>query len=145
MDKFPIVGVGGLVILDEKVLLVKRAKPPFKGLWTIPGGKVHWGETLQQALERELQEETGINVRAGEVIFAFDILGEPNDDTESLHVSQQTPHLVVIDLLAEYISGEATAGDDAAEARWFSVVELNQPARYPIQETTRTLLSRWGF
>ena len=143
MNKFPIVGVGALVVYENRVLLVKRTKPPFKELWTIPGGKVRWGESLQQAAERELLEETGIQVKAGEVIYAFDII---QTDEHNGPLSNRTHysefHYVVIDLVAEYISGEAVAGDDAAQVQWISVDDILNRSRKDIQETTLNLIQR---
>lgn len=126
----PRAGVGAIVFHQHKVLLVKRDRPPYRGQWAIPGGRIKLGETLQQAAEREILEETGIHVRAGEPVFAFDVIQQ--DDQGNC---QQ--HYVVVDLAADYLSGEPVAGDDAAEARWVSADEL---ATLPVNETTLHLL-----
>ena len=110
---FPQVGVGAVVFKDGKVLLVKRGTPPSKGLWAIPGGRLTLGETLQQAAEREILEETGIVIRAAKPIYTFDVI--ERDDAGSIQF-----HYVIVDLEAEYISGEPHAGDDADEAAWIS-------------------------
>jgi len=89
------------------------------------------GETLQQAAEREILEETGINIKAGEPVFAFDLIQRDNDGQCQLHY-------VVVDLATEYLSGDPVAGDDAAEARWVGVGEL---AELPVNETTLQLLT----
>ena len=70
----PRVGVGAIVIKDGKVLLVKRAAPPNKNMWAIPGGMLELGETIQEGAEREIFEETNIRIRAGKPIFTFDLL-----------------------------------------------------------------------
>ena len=70
----PLVAVGAVVFNQNRVLLVKRAKPPAQNQWAIPGGKVRLGETLQQAAEREIHEETGIIIRALKPIYTFDII-----------------------------------------------------------------------
>ena len=129
MNNYPLIGVGTVVIHNDRVLLVRRSKPPYSGLWTIPGGKVHWGETLQQAAERELLEETGIIARAGEVIYVFDVIDGNSANPDF--------HYVVIDLVADYVSGEPVAKDDAEQAAWFSRTDLEQK---DIQATTKTLL-----
>ena len=67
----PQVAVGAIVINDGRVLLVKRSQPPSKGLWAIPGGRVELGETLKQAAEREIIEETGLTIRAGDPVYTF--------------------------------------------------------------------------
>ena len=70
----PRVAVGAVVFKDERVLLVRRGQPPSEDLWAIPGGSVEIGETLQEAAEREILEETGITVRAGEPVYTFDVI-----------------------------------------------------------------------
>ncbi|MDH3355103.1 MAG: NUDIX domain-containing protein, partial [Chromatiales bacterium] len=70
--QLPVVGVGAIVIHEGAVLLVKRGKAPHKGEWAIPGGKLKWGETLQQGAEREILEETGIAIEAGELLYHFE-------------------------------------------------------------------------
>ncbi len=132
MPSFPQLAVGALVRHAGAVLLIKRASQPDAGQWAIPGGKVHAGETLQQAAEREIREETGITVRAGEPVFCFDLI--EHDEQGNLRF-----HYVIVDVLAEYISGEAKAADDALEAAWIQYNELDQ---YNLNSTTRKLLER---
>ena len=129
---YPVVGVGALVEHNAKVLLVKRGEPPFKGLWCIPGGKVHFGESLQEAAEREILEETGIVIKAGDPIFSFDIIDTANKD--------DMIHYVVVDLIADYVSGEIRSGSDALEVAW---VDIDNIENFTVQETTRQLLERW--
>lgn len=132
MKQYPIVGVGAVVIYNSKVLLVQRGTEPYKGLWCIPGGKVEFGETLQQASEREILEETGIVIKAKEPIYSFDIIESD---------SQGNPmHLIVIDLNAEYVSGKIRADSDALAAKWFSKDEIG---RDDVQKLTREFLERW--
>ena len=115
--KTPLAGVGAVVFHQNRVLLIKRGQPPNAGQWAIPGGRIKLGETLQQAAEREILEETGIRIKAGEPVFSFDLIQHDKQGQCELHY-------VVVDLTAEYISGEPIAGDDAAEARWISAGEL---------------------
>ncbi|MGD8667082.1 MAG: NUDIX hydrolase [Desulfobacterales bacterium] len=115
----PRVAVGAVVFKDGCVLLVRRGQPPAEDLWAIPGGSVKIGETLQQAAEREIQEETGIRIRAAEPIYTFDVI--ERDESEGIRF-----HYVIIDLLADYASGELAAGDDALEARWVSAEEITE-------------------
>jgi len=132
MNKVPIVGVGAVIIHKDSVLLVKRARPPFLHQWAIPGGKLQWGETLQQAAEREVQEETGITIVANNVVYVFDVI-QRQDGKEH--------HLVVVDLQADYISGEIQVGDDACQAAWFRPNELLSANN--IQGTTLAFLKTW--
>ncbi len=130
----PRVAVGGLIIKNERVLLVKRGKAPDKGLWAVPGGSVHLGETLQAAVEREVLEETGVVVHAEDPIFTFDAIHQ--DDAGRVRF-----HYVVIDLRAAYVSGEPAAGDDAAQCRWVSAEEGDS---LPMGVHTRRFLHRFA-
>jgi ADP-ribose pyrophosphatase len=127
---FPRVAIGAIVFKDGKVLLVRRGKPPAEDLWAIPGGRVEIGETLQAATEREILEETGITIRALEPIYTFDVI----DRDENGHPRF---HYVIVDLAADYISGEPKAGDDASGARWVSPGEMRSMR---ISSKTRQLL-----
>jgi ADP-ribose pyrophosphatase len=113
----PRVAVGAIVFKNDKVLLVRRGKPPAEDLWAIPGGRVEIGETLQEAAERELLEETGIAIRALEPVYTFDVIDRDADGRTRFHY-------VIVDLAADYISGKPRAGDDASAARWVSSEEL---------------------
>lgn len=126
----PRVAVGAVVFKDGAVLLVRRAKAPNCGLWAIPGGCVKLGETLQQAAEREILEETGVQVRAGAPVYIFDVVERDANG----HVRY---HYVIADLLAEYVHGCPQAGDDALEARWITPAEL---PTLPVSKTTVELL-----
>jgi ADP-ribose pyrophosphatase len=132
----PKVAVGAVVFKDERVLLVRRGQPPSKNLWAIPGGSVEIGETLQEAAEREILEETGIKIQAGEPVFTFDVIDR--DGTGKIRF-----HYVIVDLAADYVTGDPQAGDDAAEARWVSAQEIDE-----LQVSTPTLnllKTKFGF
>ncbi len=132
----PRVAVGAVVFKQERVLLVRRACPPGSGQWAIPGGKVRLGETMQQAAEREILEETGITIRAKDPIFFFETIDR--DDRGQVRF-----HYVIIDLAAEYAGGHLQPGDDASDVRWVSAEELQT---LPVSPATRTLLhDRFGF
>ena len=126
----PQVAVGAVVFKDGKVLLIKRGKPPARNQWAIPGGMVNLGETLQQAAEREFREETGLTIRAGEPIHTFEVIQKDAADNVIFHY-------VIIDLLAEFISGNPVAGDDAIDAQWLSPEQMRCR---DINATTRQLL-----
>jgi 8-oxo-dGTP diphosphatase len=126
----PQIAVGAIVFRDDEVLLVKRANPPGRGLWAIPGGRVKLGETLKEAARREVKEETGISIRPKEPMYVFDVI--ERDDEGGIRF-----HYVIVDLLADYLSGEPTPGTDASEARWVSSGKLKA---LPVSKTTRELL-----
>ena len=128
----PRVAVGTVVIRDGAVLLVRRAKAPSEGLWAIPGGSVELGETLQQAAERELFEETGVRVRAGQPCYAFDAVHKDASGRVRFHY-------VVVDLRAEFVAGEPRAGDDVLDARWVRPQELGSMS---VSDRTLDLLRR---
>ena len=114
--EFPRVGVGAIVIKEGKVLMVKRAAPPNKNLWAIPGGMLELGETLQEGAEREIFEETNIRIRAGQPTFTFDLLERDNEGRVYFH-------FLIVDMAAEYLSGEIKAASDALEANWVTPEE----------------------
>jgi len=126
----PQVAVGAIVIRERRVLLVKRSQPPGEGLWAIPGGRVKLGETLKEAAEREIMEETGVTIEAREPVYTFEVINNDNDGGFRFHY-------VIIDLAADYVGGEPRAGDDACEARWITPEEL---ARLPVSQTTIEVL-----
>jgi ADP-ribose pyrophosphatase len=113
----PVVAVGAIVFRQNKVLLVRRGQPPSQDLWAIPGGRVEIGETLQEAAEREILEETGIAIKALDPVYTFDYI--ERDESSNARF-----HYVIVDLMADYIGGEPRAGDDAAEVRWVAAQEL---------------------
>ncbi|RQD55690.1 NUDIX hydrolase [Desulfonatronovibrio magnus] len=115
----PRVAVGAIVRRNDSYLLVKRANNPNRGRWSIPGGKVLPGESLQVAVEREVLEETSIIVQAFDPIFTFDLI--EHDGSNNLLY-----HYVIVDLVARYIRGEIMAGTDALEAVWAHEQELDK-------------------
>ena len=112
----PVVGVGGVVIRDGKVLLIQRGKEPLKGRWVIPGGTVELGETLEQAVEREVQEETGIHVRPREVVLVFDRIERAGGEVAY--------HYVIVDYLCEDLGGTLRAGSYAQDAVFVGLGDL---------------------
>lgn len=132
----PRVAVGAVVIHEDKVLLVLRGQAPAKDMWAIPGGSVDLGETLQAAAEREVLEETGLKIKAGEVIYAFEKI--QRDEAGRVQF-----HYVILDLAAEALdpTHPLTPADDVRQAGWFSLSDLDR-LKMPVSETTRTLLQK---
>lgn len=112
----PLVGVGAVIIENDRVLLVKRGYPPLLGEWSIPGGVLEVGEMLREAAVREAREETGLAVETGELLGVFDRVLREGERIRY--------HYVLIDFLCRRISGEPCCGTDADEVRWFGVEEL---------------------
>ncbi|MFN2137321.1 MAG: NUDIX domain-containing protein [Candidatus Promineifilaceae bacterium] len=112
----PKVGVGALVTLDGKVLLVKRIMNPERGKWSIPAGFLDRGEDPRRTAEREVWEETGLRVRAGELLDVF--TNPPEQGGASIFVLYR----------ADLLGGELEAGDDAADAAFFALDKLPELA-----------------
>lgn len=128
--------MGAVVFKEDKVLLVLRGKPPAEKQWSIPGGCVELGETLQEAAEREIAEEAGISILAKKPIYTFDVI--ERDENGDIRF-----HYVIVDLAADYVSGELRAGDDAEDVNWVSLKDLNERN---VSDATRKLLAKcYGF
>jgi len=113
----PLVGVGAVIVEDGRVLLIKRGKAPLLGKWSIPGGMLELGETLRQGAEREALEETGLVVRATDLLGVFDRI-VPDETQRTLY------HYVLIDFLCERISGDVQPAGDATDTRWYAPNEV---------------------
>lgn len=114
----PLVGVGGVLFDGDAVLLVKRGRPPGKGIWAIPGGLVEVGESLAEAVAREMAEETGLEVEVGPLIDIY----ERCDRDEA---GRPVYHYIIMDYLCRAVGGELAVGSDAAEVGWFTPNELD--------------------
>jgi ADP-ribose pyrophosphatase YjhB (NUDIX family) len=108
--------VGGVVVRDGSVLLIRRGKEPLRGRWVVPGGTVELGETLEEALVREMEEETGLVVEPLEILTVFDRIQREGD--------RVVYHYVIVDFLCRWRSGEAKAASDALEVAWAGPADL---------------------
>ena len=117
--KYPLIGVGAVVWKNNDILLVKRAKPPRLGQWSIPGGKQELGETIQEAVHREILEETSVKIEIVELIDVVDAINVDRKGAVEFHAT-------LIDYAARYIDGKEIAGSDAKEVGWFNVDEIGQ-------------------
>ncbi len=114
---YPILGVGGVVFWDDRVVLVKRGNEPAYGKWSIPGGAVEPGETMWEAVEREIYEETDLKIDALEIVKVFDPIIRDESD-------RVLYHFVLVDFLCKYKSGTLKANSDVLDARAVSKSEL---------------------
>jgi mutator protein MutT len=130
----PLVGVGAIIIEDDRVVLVRRGHAPLAGKWSIPGGVLEVGETLRKAVVREAREETGLTIEPGELLGVFERV-LPDEQGRMKY------HYVLIDFLCRRMDGELAAADDAEEARWFRREDL--PALELARETEEVILK--GF
>ena len=123
----PVVGVGAVVVKDGKAIIIKRANEPYKGQWSIPGGRVELGESLADAVRREIREETGLEVDVGPVIEVFErVMRDDNSQPVMESARVVRFHFVIIDYLCTWVSGTLSAGDDADAAVWVTSDELPQ-------------------
>ena len=120
--------VGAVVFRGDEVLVIRRAKPPLQNAWSIPGGKVEYGESLHDAVRREVREETGVEIDIIDLIDVFESLPSENGGDH---------HYVMVDYVADWSTGEPTAGDDAAAAEFVSICEAQE--RLSWDETRRAL------
>ena len=133
----PLVGVGAVVRADNKILLIRRANEPGKGLWSIPGGLVEVGETLRDAVAREVEEETGIKIEVGKLIDVVENIVRDNDGRVKFHY-------ILVDFEAKPIIGSTDVhpSPEALEARWFTPEEIKG---IPITNTAKLLLRKIGI
>lgn len=135
----PIVGVGGVIIEEGRALLIRRGSEPLRGEWSIPGGTLELGESLQEGVARELREETGLEVRVLEVIEVFDRIFAD----ENLPSLERKPgprfHFVIVDYLCERIGGEPCAGGDVTDVAFAREDELGL---YHLTETATRVLKK---
>lgn len=107
----PVAAVGGVVLRGDDVLLIKRGVPPRAGEWSLPGGRLELGESLEDGVRREVREETGIDVEVGAVVEVFDRVHR--DEGGRIRY-----HFVIVDFLCRPLGGVLQAGDDAVDVRW---------------------------
>lgn len=116
--RHPIVGVGGVVIRDSSVLLIRRGREPLKGEWSIPGGMLELGESLEDGVKREVLEETGLRVRPLEALMVFDRVQKNGERVRY--------HYVIVDYVCRPTGGRLKSGSDVLDARWVKREDLPQ-------------------
>jgi 8-oxo-dGTP diphosphatase len=145
----PVVGVGGVVIEKGRALLIRRGSEPLLGQWSIPGGTLELGESLEHGVVRELKEETGLTVRILEMIEVFDRIYEDEADAAGREMVESSGaaarkrgpryHYVIIDYLCERIDGDAKAGSDVTDVAFATEDELE---KYGVTETATRILQK---
>ena len=137
----PLVGVGGVVIDNGRALLIRRASEPLRGEWSIPGGMLELGETLEQGVARELLEETGLQVRVLELIEVFErIVYAPNGASAGADgLERPRFHYVIADYLCERISGEHAAASDVTDVVFANEQDLDE---FRLTETALRILHK---
>ena len=128
----PIVGVGAVILDGDRVLLVKRAHEPLKGEWSLPGGAVELGETLETAIARVVREETGLDVDVGPMVDVLDRLRYDPDGRVKYHY-------VLVDFLCRPASGVLCCASDAEAAEWAALDDL---ARYALADAAISVIQK---
>ena len=132
----PIIGVGGVIFRDASVLLVKRDQEPGKGEWSLPGGVVELGETLTDALKREIREEVSINIEIGGLVRLLERI---------FHDRQKRVqyHYVIADYWGWMISGKLRPESDVSDARFVTLNQLQKMGTHHlVEETIRMAIAR---
>ena len=128
----PVVGVGAMIVSEGKILLEKRKNEPSRGKWSIPGGLVELGESVEQAVIREVKEETGLDVEAPRLI---DVVDNISLDTKG----KVKHHYVIVDFLVNIRGGLAKAASDADELKWVPFSEVEE---YDLTKSFRDFFQR---
>ena len=115
----PVPAAAGVVFRDDEVLMVKRGGPPHQGRWSVPGGSVEEGETVDAAVAREVLEETAVRVSPVKVVLVHDLIERDPKGRVRFHYA-------IADILCEYVEGDPMPGSDAVNARWIPVRELHE-------------------
>jgi len=124
------VGVGGVVIENERALLIRRGSAPLKGEWSIPGGMLEIGETIVQGVQRELLEETAVETEVLDLIEVFERIS--TDDA-----GRPRYHFVILDYLCRFAGGTPRAGSDVTDVAWVMEPELE---RYSLTATATRVI-----
>jgi len=131
----PIIGVGAVIIHENQVLLIQRGQEPLKGEWSLPGGALELGETLDQGIKREVLEETGLEIEPLLIIEVFDRI--VRDDAGAVRF-----HYVLVDYLCRVTGGALCCASDAAAVQWLRREELNSHSKYGVGPFTLAVIEK---
>lgn len=134
--KYPVAAVSSIIVSNEKVLLVKRKYPPGQGKWGLPGGHVEYGETLTDAVIREIKEETNYEIKPVRYLFPCTVIRkkDPEDINPAIY------HYIIHVFEGEVIGGKLKAATDAEEAKW---IPIDQALNMSLTKSTRESLKRY--
>lgn len=135
----PVMGVGGVIVDRGRTVLIRRGTEPLLGQWSIPGGTIEIGETIEEAVRRELREETGLEVRVLELIELFDRIYLENGVTGWKDKKKPRYHYVIADYLCELVGGEPHAGSDVTDLAFATEDELS---RFHLTEKATSVLKK---
>lgn len=146
----PVVGVGGVIVDRGRTVLIRRGTEPLLGQWSIPGGTIEIGETIEEAVRRELREETGLEVRVLELVELFDRIyfaenrgakARPLQDGPCAANDEKRPryHYVIADYLCELVGGEPQAGSDVTDLAFAREEELG---KFQLTEKATSVLKK---
>lgn len=135
----PLVGVGGVVIHEDRVLLIRRGHPPLKGEWSIPGGMLELGERLEDGVRRELMEETGLEVEPLAEIATFDRISRERVPDDAAREPRVQYHYVIVDYVCRLVKGTLAPASDVVDARWVAREEM---PRYHLTEIATAVIQR---
>jgi 8-oxo-dGTP diphosphatase len=135
----PVVGVGGVIIDQGRAVLIRRGSEPLLGEWSIPGGTLEIGETLEQGVARELLEETGIQVRVLDLIEVFDRIYSDDGVASGQAIERPRFHYVIADYLCECLGGKLRAGSDVTDVALAREEEL---AKFHLTATATRILKK---
>ncbi len=131
----PVAGVGAVVLRDGQVLLVRRGREPLHGRWSLPGGVLELGETMAEAVVREVFEETGLRVAPLGMVETFDRIHRDAD-------GRLQYHYVLVDFLCHVEGGELVCGDDADDACWAARAEVWPGGPYQLETFTSAVIEK---
>ncbi len=132
----PLLGVGGVIVHEGRVLLVQRGREPLKGQWSLPGGLLEVGESLESGVIREVEEETGLRVQPVQLIELLDRIHREGERVRY--------HYVIADYLCRVTGGDLRAASDAAAARWVERAEWNSHSALVLDPVTvRVIEAAW--
>lgn len=135
----PVVGVGGVIVDRGRTVLIRRGTEPLLGQWSIPGGTMEVGETIEEAVRRELREETGLEVRVLELIELFDRIYMENGASPTRDNRKPLYHYVIADYLCELVGGEPRAGSDVTDLAFAKEDEL---PKFHLTEKATSILKK---